>query len=49
MSVRIASGIVVILYGNDPRSIGLAIAALILLNAGLFPLVNSTVGFLRLV
>lgn len=37
-----------IIYEENPSSIGLEIAALILLNAGFFPLVNATVGLLRL-
>lgn len=46
--VRIACGIVVIFYEKNKSSIGLAVASLILLDAGFLPLVNATVGLLRI-
>jgi hypothetical protein len=44
--VRFAGGIVVILYQNDQSSIGLLIASLILLNAGVFPIIASSSGLI---
>jgi hypothetical protein len=46
--VRVACAIVTILYENTPTSVGLYIAALILLNAGLLPLIAATIGLLRI-
>ncbi|RJE23297.1 hypothetical protein PHISCL_04371 [Aspergillus sclerotialis] len=47
--IRIACGIVVILHENKPRDVGLIVASFILLNAGVFPLIAATIGFLRIV
>ncbi|EAW19925.1 uncharacterized protein NFIA_095450 [Aspergillus fischeri NRRL 181] len=47
--IRVACAIVTILYENTPTSIGLYIAALILLNAGLLPLIAATLGLLRII
>lgn len=49
LTVRIACGIVVILHEKDPGAVGLIIASLILLNAGVFPLIAATLGFVRIV
>ncbi|GIJ90923.1 hypothetical protein Asppvi_009888 [Aspergillus pseudoviridinutans] len=46
--IRVACAIVTILYENTPTSVGLYIAALILLNAGLLPLIAATIGLLRI-
>lgn len=48
MLVRIACGIVVIMYEDNPRSTGLTVAAIILLNAGVFPIIAVTVGLIRI-
>lgn len=48
-TVRIACGIVVILHEKNPSAVGLIIASLILLNAGVFPLIAATLGFVRIV
>ncbi|KKK19518.1 hypothetical protein ARAM_003495 [Aspergillus rambellii] len=48
-AVRVACGVVVILYENSPKSVNLYIAALVLLNAGLLPLIGATLGLLRLI
>lgn len=47
ITVRFASGIIVILYENHP-SVGLTIATIILLNAGTFPLIVATLGLVRI-
>ncbi|RHZ59261.1 uncharacterized protein CDV56_106529 [Aspergillus thermomutatus] len=47
--IRVACAIIVILYENSPTSVGLYIAALILLNAGLLPLIAATIGLLRII
>lgn len=47
--VRIVCGVVVIVHEKKPRDAGLIAASLILLNAGLFPLIGATIGFLRIV
>lgn len=47
--VRLASGIVSILYENNPSSVGLLIAAIITLNVGVIPLLVCTIGFLRII
>ncbi|GIC92450.1 uncharacterized protein Aud_008916 [Aspergillus udagawae] len=47
--IRVACAIVTILYENTPTSVGLYIAALILLNAGLLPLIAATIGLLRII
>lgn len=46
-SVRLAGGIVVILYENQPSSNGLLIATLILLNVGVFPCIAATIGLIN--
>ncbi|KAH8705236.1 hypothetical protein BGW36DRAFT_421802 [Talaromyces proteolyticus] len=46
--VRLAGGIVVILYENNSSSTGLAIASVILLNAGVFPCIAATIGFIKI-
>lgn len=46
--VRIAGGIVVILHENQPSSSGLLIAALILLNVGVFPCIAATIGLVNI-
>lgn len=38
-----------ILHENKPRGVGLIVASLILLNAGVFPLIAATIGFIRIV
>lgn len=48
ITVRIACGIVVVLLQNKPSNVGLIIPSLILLNAGVFPLIAATVGFMRI-
>ncbi|RAO69571.1 uncharacterized protein BHQ10_005583 [Talaromyces amestolkiae] len=47
--VRIAGGIVVILHENQPSSSGLLIAALILLNVGVFPCIAATIGLVNII
>ncbi|KAJ5688730.1 hypothetical protein N7462_003122 [Penicillium macrosclerotiorum] len=47
-SIRIAAGIVVIVYEQVPRT-GLMVSSLILLNAGVFPLIAATLGFIRII
>ncbi|KAE8555688.1 hypothetical protein TMatcc_002954 [Talaromyces marneffei ATCC 18224] len=47
--VRLAGGIVVILYENQPSSNGLLIATLILLNVGVFPCIAATIGLINLI
>ena len=47
--IRFAGGIVVILLQNDPSSVGLIIATVILLGVGVVPLIVSTIGFLRII
>jgi hypothetical protein len=46
-TVRLAGGLVVLALQSD-ANVGLAIAALILLNVGLVPLIVVTVGLIRL-
>jgi len=46
--VRLAGGPVVLALENDTTSLGLIIAALILLNVGLIPLLVTTFGIIRL-
>ncbi|KAH8887209.1 hypothetical protein GQ53DRAFT_827381 [Thozetella sp. PMI_491] len=46
-SIRIAGGVVVILLQSNPDSLGLIIAALVLLNVGVVPLIISTLGLIR--
>ncbi|RAK95357.1 uncharacterized protein BO80DRAFT_487172 [Aspergillus ibericus CBS 121593] len=48
MIVRLAAGIVVILYEHKPRT-GLMVGSIILLNAGVSPLLAATLGFLRII
>lgn len=36
------------MHEKNPRDVGLIVASLILLNAGVFPLIGATVGFLRI-
>lgn len=45
--VRLAGGVVVILYENQRSSNGLLIATLILLNVGVFPCIAATIGLLN--
>lgn len=47
--IRVACGIVTIVYENNPTNVGLYIAALILLTAGLLPLIAATLGLLRII
>ncbi len=46
--VRLTGGPVVLALQSDKTRIGLVIAALILLNVGLIPLLVTTVGLIRL-
>ncbi|KAE9364262.1 hypothetical protein N431DRAFT_104402 [Stipitochalara longipes BDJ] len=46
--MRLAGGPVVLALQNNDTSIGLVIAALILLNVGLIPLLVTTLGIIRL-
>ena len=45
--VRLAGGIVTILFEKDTSSVGLIIATLILLGIGVIPLIVSTLGMIR--
>ena len=45
--VRIGAGMVVIISEQKP-STGVMIAATILLNAGVFPLIAATMGYIRI-
>ncbi|OKL57960.1 hypothetical protein UA08_06663 [Talaromyces atroroseus] len=47
--IRLAGGIVVILYENQSSSIGLLVAASIMLNVGVFPCIAATIGFLNII
>ncbi|THC94048.1 hypothetical protein EYZ11_006457 [Aspergillus tanneri] len=47
--IRITCGIVVIILQNNPSDVGLIIAARVLLNAGVFPLIAATFGLLLIV
>ncbi|RHZ58991.1 hypothetical protein CDV55_102304 [Aspergillus turcosus] len=47
--IRLACAIVTILSENSPNNVGLYIATLILLNAGLLPLIGATIGLLRII
>ncbi|KAE8378011.1 hypothetical protein BDV26DRAFT_292613 [Aspergillus bertholletiae] len=47
--IRITCGIVVIVLQNRPQDVGLIIAAHVLLNAGVFPLVAAAFGLLLIV
>ncbi|OJJ50108.1 hypothetical protein ASPZODRAFT_1104533 [Penicilliopsis zonata CBS 506.65] len=47
--IRVACGIVVLLYENKPTSTGLLVASIILLNAGVFPLIGATIGLIRII
>ncbi|KAJ5642891.1 uncharacterized protein N7484_005398 [Penicillium longicatenatum] len=47
-TIRIAAGIVVIISEQKP-SVGVMIAATILLNAGVFPLIAATMGYIRII
>lgn len=47
--VRLAGGIIVILLGSQPNSYGLNIAAVVLLNVGLVPLIIATLFLVRFV
>jgi hypothetical protein len=46
--VRIAGGVVTILLENDPSSVGLIMADVILLGVGVIPLMASTIGLIRI-
>lgn len=46
--VRLAGGIVTILAEKQPETTGLWIAALILLNVGVVPLIVASLGMTRL-
>lgn len=46
--VRLAGGIVLILWSFHPNNVGLIIATLALLGAGVFPLIVATLGLLRI-
>lgn len=46
--VRLAGGILVILFENNPKSNGLLIATLILLNVGVFPCIAATIGLINI-
>lgn len=47
-AVRIAGGIVLILFVNNEASVSYTIAALVLQGTGVFPLILCTIGLLRL-
>ena len=47
-SVRLAGGPVIIALENNHQSIGLYVAAVILLNVGAIPLIIGTLGFIRI-
>ncbi|PCG93919.1 Hypothetical protein PENO1_060730 [Penicillium occitanis (nom. inval.)] len=47
--VRLAGGIVVIIYENQPSSNGLLVATLILLNVGVFPCIAATIGLINII
>lgn len=44
--VRIACGVVVILFENNRLDIGRNVAAIVLSNAGFFPLIAATIGLI---
>jgi hypothetical protein len=46
--VRVASGVVTILYERKPADVGILIAAIILLGVGVMPLIAVTIGMLRI-
>lgn len=46
--VRLAGGPVVLALPSDNTRVGLVVAALILLNVGLIPLLVTTLGLIRL-
>ena len=47
ISVGIAAGILVII-SEQTSSIGVMVASIILLNAGVFPLIAATLGLIRI-
>lgn len=47
-AVRIAGGIILIVFENNPNNIGLTIVALIFQGTGVIPLIVSTLGMLRI-
>ncbi|KMP01725.1 hypothetical protein DIZ76_010951 [Coccidioides immitis] len=47
--IRIACGVVVIIYENNQNNDGLLAASTILLNAGVFPLIAATIGLIRII
>jgi hypothetical protein len=47
-TVRLASGIVVLLHGIYPDSTGLTVASIILLNIGVFPIIAATIGLVQI-
>ncbi|KAJ5364336.1 uncharacterized protein N7496_010049 [Penicillium cataractarum] len=47
-SVRLTAGILVVIYEHKP-STGIMVASIILLNAGVFPLVAATMGLIRII
>ncbi|KAJ5927836.1 hypothetical protein N7466_006792 [Penicillium verhagenii] len=47
-TIRLTAGVLVIVSEQKP-STGVEIAALILLNAGVFPLIAATMGFIRII
>ncbi|KAL1965849.1 hypothetical protein VTN77DRAFT_5170 [Rasamsonia byssochlamydoides] len=47
--VRVVGGIIVILYENQPENISLTVAAIVLLNAGVFPCIAATIGLIWII
>ncbi|KKA23805.1 hypothetical protein T310_2156 [Rasamsonia emersonii CBS 393.64] len=47
--IRVASGIVLIVHENQQQEIGPTIAAVILLNAGVFPVIAATIGLIWII
>ncbi|KAK9319479.1 hypothetical protein V1517DRAFT_349058 [Lipomyces orientalis] len=48
-TVRLASGIVVVVYGIYAAITGLTIASIIPLNVGVFPIIAATIGLIRII
>lgn len=47
-AVRIASGVLLILFSNNPTKVGYIVGALVLEGTGLLPLIETTIGLLRI-
>jgi hypothetical protein len=48
ITVRLASGVLVIVRASRPTDVGLIIGTLVLLNIGIIPLINMNQGFIRM-